>query len=124
MSTPPKFRKDAEGPFVWDEGIQQLVISSFFWGYAITQVPGGRLSERFGVKKVMVVAMLSTALCSMFIPLAASMHFSVVILLRVIMGLLEVSNYLVLFLLTYLFLIIFNPLYSTSMKLHSTFLGL
>ena len=39
----------------WESG---LVMSIFFAGYAISQIPGGILSDRFGVRRVAAVAMV------------------------------------------------------------------
>ena len=30
-----------------------VVLSAFLWGYAIFQVPGGRLADRFGARRVL-----------------------------------------------------------------------
>ncbi|GJQ81761.1 hypothetical protein Trydic_g308 [Trypoxylus dichotomus] len=43
-------RKDGE--FVWDEATQGIVLGSFFYGYVLTQIPGGRFAELFGGKLV------------------------------------------------------------------------
>jgi MFS family permease len=77
---------------VWDEFIQGLILSSFYWGYIVTQLPGGRLAEVFGPKHVLSVSLLGTALVTMFVPLATKFHYALVIMLRIAMGLLEVSR--------------------------------
>jgi len=33
--------------FDWTPGIIGLVDSSFFWGYLVTQIPGGYLASRY-----------------------------------------------------------------------------
>lgn len=40
-----------DGPFVWDTEIQGVVLASFFYGYIVTQVPGGWLAGRYGGDK-------------------------------------------------------------------------
>src|SRR5438128_517013 len=35
-----------------------IILSSFFFGYALIQIPGGWLADRFGSRKVIVVAVL------------------------------------------------------------------
>jgi ACS family sodium-dependent inorganic phosphate cotransporter-like MFS transporter 5 len=79
------------GTFDWDETRQTLIISAFFWGYIWTQIPGGKLGQRFGGKRVVAVSILSTAICNLFVPIAARASYIYVILLRVGMGLSEVS---------------------------------
>jgi MFS transporter, ACS family, solute carrier family 17 (sodium-dependent inorganic phosphate cotransporter), member 6/7/8 len=43
--TPRSFVQAAQ--FDWTPGIIGIVDSSFFWGYLITQVPGGYLAAKF-----------------------------------------------------------------------------
>lgn len=56
--------------FTWDEELQGLILSSFYWGYLITHLPGGMLSEKFGGKYVLSLGLLLTSLVTLFIPLA------------------------------------------------------
>ena len=39
-----------DGPFVWDEAKQGIILGMFFYGYVLTQFPGGRLAELIGGK--------------------------------------------------------------------------
>ena len=59
------------GDIEWDKTTQGWVLSSFFYGYIITQIPGGHLSGRFGGKRVMLVGMLVYALVTLLTPVAA-----------------------------------------------------
>lgn len=36
-----------------------IVLSSFFAGYAIMQIPGGWLADRFGFRKIIITALLA-----------------------------------------------------------------
>ena len=38
--------------FDWTEGDKQLILGSFFWGYVMTELPGGRLAELIGGHRV------------------------------------------------------------------------
>ncbi len=40
----------------WSKTETGTVLSSFFWGYTLTQVLGGYLSDRFGAEKVLLAA--------------------------------------------------------------------
>jgi len=44
------------------------VLSSFFFGYLITQIPGGWLATRFGGKYVFGVGVLVTSLLTLITP--------------------------------------------------------
>ncbi|KAJ6640943.1 putative inorganic phosphate cotransporter [Pseudolycoriella hygida] len=58
--------------FDWDESEKSLVLSSFFWGYIITQIPAGQLAERCGAKYLLLVAMSLCSLLTTLTPLCAS----------------------------------------------------
>lgn len=48
-----------------------MILSSFFWGYALTQVPGGMVAQRWGASRLFAVAMAFCALATLAIPEAA-----------------------------------------------------
>ncbi|CAH0564068.1 unnamed protein product [Brassicogethes aeneus] len=74
------------GEFNWDEQTQGIVLGSFFYGYVLTQVPGGRLAELFGGKRVYGVGVLITAIFTFLSPIAARINFPLFILVRVLEG--------------------------------------
>ena len=41
---------DQGGPFHWSDYDQGIILGMFFYGYIVTQLPGGRLAELFGGK--------------------------------------------------------------------------
>ncbi|XP_046683647.1 sialin-like [Homalodisca vitripennis] len=75
-----------EGEFHWDATVQGAILSSFYWCYILSQVVGGVLTQKFGTKAVFGYSQLATAICSLFIPVAASIHYSLLIVLRSIQG--------------------------------------
>ncbi|GBP29673.1 Putative inorganic phosphate cotransporter [Eumeta japonica] len=54
--------------FEWSEATQGLLLSSFYYGYVLTHIPGGMLSEKFGGKWVLGLGLLSTAICTFITP--------------------------------------------------------
>lgn len=78
----------ASGEFVWDEATQGLILSSFFWGYVVMQVPGGLLAERFGGKAALGFGMLTSTLATLATPFVARTGGAIaLIVLRFILGL-------------------------------------
>ncbi|XP_014675000.1 PREDICTED: sialin-like [Priapulus caudatus] len=77
------------GTFYWDSEIQGIILGSFFYGYIFTQLPGGRLAEKYGAKWVYGLGVLCTTLFTFLTPLAANTNHNVAALVasRVIMGL-------------------------------------
>lgn len=78
-----------DGPFAWDEETQGIVLGSFFYGYVLTQIPGGRLAEKYGGKTIFGLGVLFTAIFTLISPLAATFNFEAFILIRILEGLAE-----------------------------------
>lgn len=76
-----------DGPFVWDERIQGLILGSYFWGYMASLMPGGMVAEYASAKWVLNGAVLLNAIPSLLMPLAARYHYAAFICLRVVQGL-------------------------------------
>jgi len=63
--------KGENGQFAWDEEEQGRILGMFFYGYVLTQLPGGRLAELFGAKWLFGGGILVTAVFTLLTPLAA-----------------------------------------------------
>ncbi|XP_049836738.1 putative inorganic phosphate cotransporter [Schistocerca gregaria] len=57
--------------FGWTTSETSTILSSFFWGYVVTQVPGGQLAERFGGKRFIAGSICLTGFFTALTPLAA-----------------------------------------------------
>lgn len=77
--------------FHWDERQQGLVLSSFFWGYVVTQFPGGRLADTFGSKWLFGGGILITSILTVLSPLVARYDYRLFMVCRVLEGAFEVS---------------------------------
>ncbi len=75
-----------DGPFVWTEPEQGLVLGSYFWGYFVTQIPGGRIAELFGGKWIFLVAVLLNVIPTLLGPVCSRTGFQYLIAMRVIQG--------------------------------------
>jgi len=69
-----------------------LILGSFFYGYVITQVPGGWLAARIGAKYLFGLGVLCTSILTMFTPAAAHHSVGMLLLVRILEGLGEVSS--------------------------------
>lgn len=68
-----------------------MVDSSFFWGYLITQIPGGFLASFFPANRIFGIAICTSALLNMTIPGAMKLeNVTVLLMIRVLQGLVEV----------------------------------
>lgn len=77
---------DEMGEFDWSSSVQSFILGSFYWCYVLSQVVGGVATQYFGTKNVFGWSQVVTALCSLGIPYAATLHYGVIILLRSIQG--------------------------------------
>ncbi|KAG5684637.1 hypothetical protein PVAND_013857 [Polypedilum vanderplanki] len=73
--------------YIWDEGQKAMILSSFFWGYVVTQIPGGQLAKRVGGKIMLLFAISLCSLLNLLTPLFASFGFQAIVGLRVVQGL-------------------------------------
>ena len=67
------------------------MLSAFFYGYLVTQIPGGLLAQRVGGKWVFGVGVVMTAILTTLTPFAAGTSVWLLVALRVLEGLSEVS---------------------------------
>lgn len=73
--------------FGWSTAVKGLILSSFFIGYMVFQIPGGWLSNRIGGRCVLGAAVLWWSLFTMLTPVAAFSSLPFLIATRILMGL-------------------------------------
>lgn len=62
------------------------MLGAFFYGYVLTQVPGGRLAEMFGGKYIYGIGVLVTAIFTLLTPLAAYWSLPALVIVRILEG--------------------------------------
>ncbi|XP_069692007.1 sialin isoform X2 [Periplaneta americana] len=88
MTTPAPTQEIPDGVrFEWDEYEQNMILGCFFWGYVLTELPGGRLAEIIGGHRVFGYSMLSASVLTLLTPLSAQIGYVAVVVLRVLLGL-------------------------------------
>ncbi|KAG8182583.1 hypothetical protein JTE90_021721 [Oedothorax gibbosus] len=75
------------GEFLWSPKMQGVILGAFYYGYCISQIPGGRLAEIFSGKWVFGIGVGITALLTLITPLAAQYHVGLLITIRALEGL-------------------------------------
>lgn len=75
----------------WSAETQGIVLSSFFYGYGLTQALGGYCSGLFGGKLILGSGLLLSSVLTLLVPKAAELGVSFLIGLQVLLGLAEVS---------------------------------
>eukprot|EP00041_Stephanoeca_diplocostata_P012758 m.214623 g.214623 ORF g.214623 m.214623 type:complete len:445 (-) comp19073_c0_seq1:38-1372(-) len=71
----------------FDRTTKALILSSFFWGYLVTQTLAGSLCRQYGTARVLTGAVFVWSLMTLATPYAAKQSIPVLVLVRVVMGL-------------------------------------
>lgn len=79
--------------FGWSETVKGLVLSSFFLGYLLFQIPSGYLANRYGGRLVLGVAVVWWSAFTILTPLAAMLSLPALIIARVALGLGEAATF-------------------------------
>lgn len=59
----------SKGDHQWDQSVKSLILSSFFWGYVLMQLPASIMAKRFGAKMVLVYANIAGSVITMLHPI-------------------------------------------------------
>ncbi|XP_063461450.1 sialin isoform X8 [Pan paniscus] len=87
-SAPIKVHHNQTGKkYQWDAETQGWILGSFFYGYIITQIPGGYVASKIGGKMLLGFGILGTAVLTLFTPIAADLGVGPLIVLRALEGL-------------------------------------
>ncbi|XP_032517569.2 putative inorganic phosphate cotransporter [Danaus plexippus] len=63
--------KETENAFDWSIQTQSVILSSFFWGYIVLQVPGGEMAARFGGMILITLCVGINSAVSLILPIGA-----------------------------------------------------
>ncbi|CAL4083673.1 unnamed protein product, partial [Meganyctiphanes norvegica] len=77
----------------WTDDVVGVVDSSFFWGYIVTQIPGGLIANRIPAHKVFGTAIVASSCLNLLIPWSLRLHPVAVIIVRILQGLVEGVTY-------------------------------
>ncbi|XP_058449761.1 sialin [Malaya genurostris] len=72
-----------DGPFTWSEPLQGTILSCYFWGYFVSQIPGARIAESFSAKWVMFFSVFINVVCTLLTPIAAELHWGAMVAMRI-----------------------------------------
>jgi MFS transporter, ACS family, solute carrier family 17 (sodium-dependent inorganic phosphate cotransporter), other len=72
--------------FGWTGTEKGIVLSSFFLGYTLFQIPSGWLANRYGGKALVGWSLLAWSLMTILTPVATSVSFGALIAARILMG--------------------------------------
>lgn len=72
--------------FNWTASQKNEVLGSFFWGYILTEIPGGRMAEMVGAKRIFGGGMLLASILTVLTPGSCYWNFYVAVAIRALVG--------------------------------------
>lgn len=75
-----------ENRFSWDSEQRNAILGSFFWGYVLTELPGGRMAEIVGAKRIFGGGMLMASILTILTPAACYINYYAILILRAVLG--------------------------------------
>lgn len=79
--------------FNWNTKVQGLILSSFYYGYIIPQIPGGFLASKYGGRNLFGAGVLMTSLLTLITAPVARASPYLLVALRIFEGLFESVTY-------------------------------
>ncbi|KAI0561993.1 Major Facilitator [Gracilaria domingensis] len=70
----------------WSQTTVGIIQSAFFWGYVLTQIPGGYLADKYGGKHVLAAGVIVWSAMTLVTPIAASSNLGLLLLARALLG--------------------------------------
>eukprot|EP01034_Spumella_vulgaris_P017036 gene17036-21720_t len=77
----------------WTESQKGLVLSAFYWGYAIGQLPASRLGQYYGAKWLFGLSILISSILTLLVPVASRSSFGMALFIRVLIGFFESAGF-------------------------------
>ncbi|VVC38796.1 Major facilitator superfamily,Major facilitator superfamily domain [Cinara cedri] len=71
----------------WSEFDKNLILGSFYWGYIITELPGGLMAEKVGTRPIFGYSMLLASIVTLFTPMAMDLGLYPLLFCRALLGL-------------------------------------
>lgn len=82
------------GDYNWDAKKQGVILAAFFYGYIITQIPGGMLAQRFGGKFLLLFGIFWTSVLTLLTPVITyAGDFAAIVATRILEGIGEGVTY-------------------------------
>lgn len=77
----------------WSESEKGYVLSSFYWGYALGQLPASRLAQIYGAKHIFGLSVLIPSILTLIVPVACKESFPFALFIRGILGFFESASF-------------------------------
>lgn len=78
--------------YKWDQGLQGLILGSFYYTYILFQIPSGLLAERIGGRTLISLSLIGSSIVNAITPFIAS-YPTVMIFSRIFLGAIQAGIY-------------------------------
>ena len=85
--------QDMRNELNWSETEKGLVLSAFYWGYALGQIPASRLAAMYGARDLFGLSVLIPSIITLFVPAACRSSFSLALFSRAFLGFIESASF-------------------------------
>ncbi|CAF1030732.1 unnamed protein product [Adineta ricciae] len=75
------------GSYNWSKNTQGILLSAYFGGYILTQIPAGYIAGRYGARILFSGAIFTSSLITVFMPAAAGTHWFLFSVFQIFVGL-------------------------------------
>lgn len=77
----------------WSESQKGLILSAFYWGYSVGQIPASFIIQRYGAKWIFGLSVTIPSFLTMLVPVASRRSFGLALFIRCIIGLFESATF-------------------------------
>lgn len=85
--------QDMRTELKWTEQQKGVVLSSFYWGYALGQLPASCYVQIYGAKWIFGLSVIIPSLLTLLVPVVGRTSFMLLIALRVLIGFFESASF-------------------------------
>lgn len=89
--------QDIRDELNWSEAEKGVVLSAFYWGYAIGAVPASKIAQVYGAKLIFGLSILIPSILTLFVPVACRTSIYLALACRCFLGLCESATFPALF---------------------------
>ena len=83
-----------KGDFDWSDSLQGIILGAYYYGYIITNINGGQLSDWIGSRLLCGMSILVSGILTLLTPITSYWNVYAMIFLRVLIGLFQVNYFI------------------------------
>jgi sugar phosphate permease len=77
----------------WSEAEKGFVLSAFYWGYTLGQIPASYYAQAYGCKTLFGLSILIPSVLTILVPFACRYHYALALVVRMTIGFFESASF-------------------------------